>query len=110
MVDRLPIAVLAGIVGWCLGWASALLTDWLDPNRLSVVLAARNKLTDISDPLVQRFDYRVEPVGDGSIGRRKRFGGEDRQDTGARSSSVNPVDALLLLADRGCVRLFADFV
>ena len=30
MVDRLPIAVLAGIVGWCLGWASALLSDWLD--------------------------------------------------------------------------------
>jgi Type IV leader peptidase family len=29
MTDRLPIAVLAGVVGWCLGWASAWLTDWL---------------------------------------------------------------------------------
>jgi hypothetical protein len=28
----------------------------------------------------------------------------------ARSSSVNHVDALLFVADRGCVRLFADFV
>jgi prepilin signal peptidase PulO-like enzyme (type II secretory pathway) len=30
MLDRLPIAVLAGIVGWCLGWASASLTTWLE--------------------------------------------------------------------------------
>jgi prepilin signal peptidase PulO-like enzyme (type II secretory pathway) len=29
MLDRLPIALLAGLVGWCLGWASAWLTDWL---------------------------------------------------------------------------------
>jgi prepilin signal peptidase PulO-like enzyme (type II secretory pathway) len=29
MLDRLPIALLAGVVGWCLGWASARLTDWL---------------------------------------------------------------------------------
>jgi prepilin signal peptidase PulO-like enzyme (type II secretory pathway) len=29
MLDRLPIAVLAGVVGWCLGWTSAWLTDWL---------------------------------------------------------------------------------
>src|ERR1700736_5768234 len=29
MLDRLPSAVLAGVVGWCLGWASARLTEWL---------------------------------------------------------------------------------
>jgi len=28
-VDRLPIAVGFALVGWCLGWASARLSDWL---------------------------------------------------------------------------------
>ena len=33
MLDRVPIALLAGVVGWCLGWASASLTAWLEAGQ-----------------------------------------------------------------------------
>jgi hypothetical protein len=57
MLDRLPIAVLAGVVGWCLGWAGAWLTDWLQtgddaPEKLSDP-APRLRSLLIRDPIVQ---------------------------------------------------------
>jgi hypothetical protein len=52
MLDRLPIAVLAGIVGWCLGWASALLSDWLHPPEDSSPVP-HARLLIVRDPLVQ---------------------------------------------------------
>ena len=52
MVDRLPSAVLACIVGWCLGWASALLTDWLHPPEVSQHVSAIRRLL-LRDPTVQ---------------------------------------------------------
>jgi hypothetical protein len=53
MLDRLPIAILAGIVGWCLGWASAWLTDWLHPPEDSRPVSAARGLVAMRDPLVQ---------------------------------------------------------
>jgi hypothetical protein len=55
MVDRLPIAVLAGVVGWWLGWASARLTEWLETGEDTAVKLPgpgwRGLL--IRDPIVQ---------------------------------------------------------
>jgi hypothetical protein len=53
MLDRLPIAILAGIVGWCLGWASAWLTDWLHPPEDSRPVSRARRLFAMRDPLVQ---------------------------------------------------------
>ena len=52
MVDRLPSAALACVVGWCLGWASALLTDWLHPPEASQPVSAVRRLL-LRDPIVQ---------------------------------------------------------
>jgi hypothetical protein len=52
MADRLPIAVLAGIVGWCVGWASALLTDWLDTRENPPPPSSGRHLL-VRDPIVQ---------------------------------------------------------
>lgn len=54
MVERLPIALLAGFVGWWLGWGSAQLTEWLqmgaDPAKVRTT-SWRGRL--ICDPIVQ---------------------------------------------------------
>jgi prepilin signal peptidase PulO-like enzyme (type II secretory pathway) len=57
MLDRLPIAVLAGVVGWGLGWAGAWLTEWLQagddaPEKVSKP-ASRLRSLLIRDPIVQ---------------------------------------------------------
>ncbi|MGI9149540.1 MAG: prepilin peptidase [Chloroflexota bacterium] len=60
MLDRLPIAALAGVVGWCLGWGSARLTEWLQlgvgqgeglVDQDSAAPPVRGRL--VRDPLVQ---------------------------------------------------------
>jgi prepilin signal peptidase PulO-like enzyme (type II secretory pathway) len=49
MQERLPSAIVAGIVGWCLGWASALLSAWLHPPEQS----AHPRTWLLPDALVQ---------------------------------------------------------
>ncbi|MDQ6669906.1 MAG: A24 family peptidase [Chloroflexota bacterium] len=55
MLDRLPFAVLAAVAGWCLGWASATLTDWLqkadDEHKAALGTPAHRRLAP--DPIVQ---------------------------------------------------------
>jgi prepilin signal peptidase PulO-like enzyme (type II secretory pathway) len=58
MLDRLPLAVLAALVGWCVGWASAFLTERLqtgedaDPqDKPAATPLWRGRL--IRDPFVQ---------------------------------------------------------
>jgi prepilin signal peptidase PulO-like enzyme (type II secretory pathway) len=58
MLDRLPFAALAALVGWCLGWASAVLAGRLqtgetddDLDKGSAALPTRGRL--IRDPIVQ---------------------------------------------------------
>jgi prepilin signal peptidase PulO-like enzyme (type II secretory pathway) len=58
MLDRLPLAVVAALVGWSLGWASAVLTEWLQTgedadalDKASATPLARGRL--IRDPIVQ---------------------------------------------------------
>jgi prepilin signal peptidase PulO-like enzyme (type II secretory pathway) len=54
MLDRLPWAILAGIVGWCLGWASARLTEWLQTSSDPPEKAPTPLLHGlIRDPFVQ---------------------------------------------------------
>ncbi len=50
MLDRLPIAIAAAVVGWCLGWVSAWLSDWLMVKD-DLPRAWRGML--VRDPLVQ---------------------------------------------------------
>jgi prepilin signal peptidase PulO-like enzyme (type II secretory pathway) len=50
MLDRVPIAIAAAVVGWCLGWALAWLSDWLMTND-KLARAGRGWL--VRDPFVQ---------------------------------------------------------
>jgi prepilin signal peptidase PulO-like enzyme (type II secretory pathway) len=50
MLDRLPVAIAAGVAGWCLGWLSAWLSDWLMAKD-KLPPAGRGLL--VRDPLVQ---------------------------------------------------------
>src|SRR5438105_5857700 len=50
VLDRLPIALGAAVMGWCLGWLSAWLTDWLT-GKDELPPAGHGML--VRDPLVQ---------------------------------------------------------
>jgi prepilin signal peptidase PulO-like enzyme (type II secretory pathway) len=49
-IDRVPFAVVAALAGWCLGWASALATEWLQPADEPT---PRSWGALVKDPLVQ---------------------------------------------------------
>jgi prepilin signal peptidase PulO-like enzyme (type II secretory pathway) len=49
-VDRVVFAVVAALAGWCLGWASALATEWLQPSDEPT---PRSWGPLVKDPLVQ---------------------------------------------------------
>jgi prepilin signal peptidase PulO-like enzyme (type II secretory pathway) len=53
MLDRLPIALLAGGVGWCLGWASAWLTAWLQSGDSDTAAVSVGPRPLLPDPIVQ---------------------------------------------------------
>jgi hypothetical protein len=55
MLDRLPIALLAGVAGWWLGWAGAWLTAWLqrDDDAEEKVAAPGVRGWLLCDPIVQ---------------------------------------------------------
>ncbi len=57
MLDRLPLAVLAALGGWCLGWASAALTRWLQPDAVCDASRVRKML--LPDPVVQAVSALV---------------------------------------------------
>ena len=52
MLDRLPLAVLAALVGWCLGWASAVLAQRLQTDEAEDT-ARPTQGRFIPDPIVQ---------------------------------------------------------